>query len=114
MIGTLVVALSVFRASGLLVDSSDDLFGKILYNVQKQIDFFAADYSDINVDGLFGLRMAQGAWWKFRIKYELCPGVGLPPKFDICLFVCLFDFDKTSWVISITCLMFNMITKSYQ
>ncbi|XP_056008776.1 UPF0764 protein C16orf89 homolog isoform X2 [Ostrea edulis] len=60
MIGTLVVALCVFGASGLLVDSGDDLFGKVLYNLEKQIDFFASDYSDINVDGLFGLRMAQG------------------------------------------------------
>lgn len=70
MIGTLVVALCVFGASGLLVDSGDDLFGKVLYNLEKQIDFFASDYSDINVDGLFGLRMAQGTLWNCHAIYD--------------------------------------------
>ncbi|XP_061162327.1 UPF0764 protein C16orf89 homolog [Saccostrea echinata] len=60
MIKTLVVALCVFGATGFLADPYDGLFGKVLYNVERQIAFFSSDYSDINVDGLFGLRMAQG------------------------------------------------------
>lgn len=61
MIRATVVALCVLGATGFVVNSGNDLLGKVLDNLEKQIAFFSADFSDINVDGLFGLRMAQGA-----------------------------------------------------
>nr|XP_022336466.1 UPF0764 protein C16orf89 homolog [Crassostrea virginica] len=60
MIRATVVALCVLGATGFVVNSGNDLLGKVLDNLEKQIAFFSADFSDINVDGLFGLRMAQG------------------------------------------------------
>jgi len=36
------------------------LLAKVLGTVEKTLNFFAEDYSSINVDGLFGLRIGQG------------------------------------------------------
>lgn len=61
MIRALVIALCGLGASGLVVNSGNGLLDRVLDNLEKQSKFFSSDYSDINVDGLFGLRMAQGA-----------------------------------------------------
>lgn len=36
------------------------LLAQVIETVEKTLDFFAEDYSAINVDGLFGLRIGQG------------------------------------------------------
>jgi len=41
-------------------DERDDLFGQVLRGLEKATKFFREDYSSINVDGLFGIRLAQG------------------------------------------------------
>ncbi|KAK3085139.1 hypothetical protein FSP39_024974 [Pinctada imbricata] len=38
----------------------DELLQNVLQVVSKGLQFFSSDYSDINVDGLFGLRLGQG------------------------------------------------------
>lgn len=65
MIRALLIALCGLGASGFVVNSGNGLLDRVLDNLEKQSKFFSSDYSDINVDGLFGLRMAQGAWGIF-------------------------------------------------
>lgn len=36
------------------------LLAEVIETVEKTLEFFAEDYSAINVDGLFGLRIGQG------------------------------------------------------
>ncbi|XP_050407995.1 UPF0764 protein C16orf89 homolog [Patella vulgata] len=36
------------------------LFEKVLIGVERAAKFFSEDYSDLNVDGLYGLRLAEG------------------------------------------------------
>lgn len=38
------------------------LLAKVTEMVEKTLDFFADDYSAINLDGLFGLRVGQGTF----------------------------------------------------
>ncbi|KAL4223432.1 hypothetical protein ACF0H5_016903 [Mactra antiquata] len=40
--------------------SYTDILKEVLKVVEKELDFFTEDYSAINVDGLFGLRLGQG------------------------------------------------------
>ncbi|XP_055861983.1 UPF0764 protein C16orf89-like isoform X3 [Biomphalaria glabrata] len=42
-------------------ESLPELFEKSLRAVEKAINFFGEDYSALNVDGLFGIRICQGA-----------------------------------------------------
>ncbi|CAL1543032.1 unnamed protein product [Lymnaea stagnalis] len=42
-------------------DVARQLLGKVSGAVRKAIHFFGEDYSSINVDGLFGIRLCQGA-----------------------------------------------------
>lgn len=37
------------------------LLQDVLFATEKVLDFFAEDFSDINVDGLFGIRLAEGS-----------------------------------------------------
>ncbi len=40
--------------------SAENLLPRVLDAVDRAIKFFSSDYSKINVDGLFGLRIGQG------------------------------------------------------
>ncbi|KAH9502424.1 hypothetical protein Btru_075645 [Bulinus truncatus] len=48
-------------SSGLSQQALPDLFEKLLRAVEKAIGFFGEDYSSLNVDGLFGIRICQGS-----------------------------------------------------
>jgi hypothetical protein len=48
------------KDAGCLVNDSKDLFIQILYRISRIISFFDKNYNNVNVDGLFGLRIAEG------------------------------------------------------
>lgn len=57
----LYVTLSALLVVGnAFVPPANPLIHKVLETTQKLLDFFSEDYSNINVDGLFGLRIGQG------------------------------------------------------
>ncbi|XP_053375176.1 UPF0764 protein C16orf89 homolog isoform X2 [Mercenaria mercenaria] len=55
-----VVILTLLFIGGFAGGSSHTVVYEVLHSVEKALDFFADDYSAINVDGLFGLRLGQG------------------------------------------------------
>ena len=40
--------------------SVDDYLQSVLQSIDKLIDFYQSDFQDLNVDGLFGLRVLEG------------------------------------------------------
>lgn len=61
-VGFVVLLLFAFWGDVASVPSDSDarLLSRVIEAVQKGLEFFSEDYSDINVDGLFGLRIGQG------------------------------------------------------
>ena len=43
----------------------------VLKAIEKGVNFFSEDYSSINVDGLFGLRLGQGKLYQLRFMSRL-------------------------------------------
>ncbi|ESO95304.1 hypothetical protein LOTGIDRAFT_160424 [Lottia gigantea] len=59
------IAISLLILGQVLIDCSalphnDGLISKVLSAVEKEANFFARDFSDLNVDGLYGLRVGEG------------------------------------------------------
>ena len=59
-----ILILTFLFAGGFAVGSwvppVDNVLFEVLHSVEKALEFFSDDYSAINVDGLFGLRLGQG------------------------------------------------------
>lgn len=55
-----LLILTLLFAGGTTVPTVDTVLKEVLHTVEKALAFFAEDYSAINVDGLFGLRLGQG------------------------------------------------------
>ncbi|KAK3587085.1 hypothetical protein CHS0354_014960, partial [Potamilus streckersoni] len=60
----LLLVLGIFGIQGFVtpeLQNVDDLLARNVYlALDKMLDFFRKDYSSINLDGLFGLRLGQG------------------------------------------------------
>lgn len=58
----LTILLVLFLGSVLPYDQkSDDLTEDVISSLSRVLDFYDRDYKSINLDGIFGLRVAQGA-----------------------------------------------------
>lgn len=53
-----VIALTIVNGA----PTKEKLLPRVIDAVDRAIKFFSSDYSSINVDGLFGLRIGQGKW----------------------------------------------------
>ncbi|GFR64067.1 hypothetical protein ElyMa_003622100 [Elysia marginata] len=49
-----------FELPSLGHDNKVNLLQDVLFALEKVLDFFVSDFSAINVDGLFGIRLAEG------------------------------------------------------
>ncbi|XP_025091335.1 UPF0764 protein C16orf89 homolog [Pomacea canaliculata] len=78
-VGFVVLLLFAFWGDVASVPSDSDarLLSRVIEAVQKGLEFFSEDYSDINVDGLFGLRIGQG---QIVAAVEECKASGGCPK----------------------------------
>ena len=57
----LTILLVLFLGSVLPYDQkSDDLTEDVISSLSRVLDFYDRDYKSINLDGIFGLRVAQG------------------------------------------------------
>lgn len=55
-----LLVLTLLFVGGAAIPTVDPVLKEVLHAVEKGLEFFSDDYSAINVDGLFGLRLGQG------------------------------------------------------
>jgi len=55
-----VLAGCVTRPSSVSADSNTHLLDDVMTGLENVVNFFSEDYSSVNVDGLYGLRITQG------------------------------------------------------
>ena len=55
-----VLAGCVTKPSTVSADSNTHLLDDVMTGLENVVNFFSEDYSSVNVDGLFGLRITQG------------------------------------------------------